>query len=161
MTRNQYLSFSLSLLGLLSLAGLMVSPVIYQIWLLERWPLVADSALLDFFYEKEMAEAYGAILTSSDVWLPFKATILALYSPAIPAFMRLRALGMRSAWGLLGLVPGLNLVFFVYLGLRPDTDRIAGEEKGFDARLLLPLGCVAGFLCYCLLWYLPWLAAKS
>jgi hypothetical protein len=85
--------------------------------------------------------------------------LLATLSPGLPAIGRLLALGRHRAWGLLGLLPWLNGLFFTYLLVSADNSASKPVRAEFFAIAFLgPLALVSY---YYLLIYPMWLAARS
>jgi len=96
-----------------------------------------------------------------DIWLPYKMLAIALISPSIPTWWRLQYLGISKMWMLLGLLPGLNIVLYIYLAKHADS-------TCQNNRIEMPAWFLVGFLLmfaamclYYLALFIPWLAAKS
>lgn len=160
MTRLHYLYTSVGLVALLSLIGLLAAPAVYQSWIAEQW--VSDewnSPVLDYLFDLEMQQAQHH--STRDAWLPFKILVAAILAPAMPAFLRLKWLGLSPLWGVLGLLPGLNFLIFVFLAIRGREEPDTGLRGVWHLAALALLSVVAAGLFYYLLLYVSWLAAKS
>lgn len=156
MKKIDYIMTCMMLVIFASLIGLAGASPAYRCGLLDQW--------LPFDWSERLWESMGCLDPASgvlQVWWPFFMLILALVLPVWPALHRLHALGHRRAWALFGLLPAINLVLFVTLGLRSapvDTQQKSGVLAGLAA---LAAVAAAGFLYYHLLLYRPWLAGKS
>lgn len=156
MRKTDYIMACMMLVGFASLIGLVGAPLAYRCWLLGRW--------LPFDWSERLWESLGCIDPASGVlhvWWPLFMLMLALVLPVWPTLHRLHALGHRRTWALLGVLPGINLLLFVTLALLSapvDTQQKTCRLANLAA---LALVTAAGFLCYPLLLYLPWLAGKS
>ena len=155
MNRSRFISLSAGQIAVASLLALAVTVPAYQCWLASaRLPLLGG----DWVRDLEYCFQYGDTLHWR-IWLPIYLAPVVSMLPTLPALPRLRTLGRSPKWGLLGLLPGLNLLLYAYLALTPWPAH-SGRNIG---AYLLPAGLclIAAWLYYHLLLYLPWLAAKS
>jgi hypothetical protein len=159
MTRLRYLYSSLGLVALLSVVGLYFAPAGYQSWVAGHWMKGELNPVFEYFYRLQVQQ--DASRQTMDIWLPFKVSIVAILAPAVPAFLRLKTLGLSPLWGVLGFLPGLNFLFFAYLAIRvhdeSDGQRLSWPQRAAVSGAFI----VTGYLLYYLLIYVPWLAAMS
>ncbi len=156
MTRSRFFMTSVALLGGASLIGLLCAPPQFL-------KFIAHSSL-PFDTAEWLSGKIGYRVSNMPVFLPFYMLLVATVLPALPAFFRLHSLGRHRAWGLAGLLPWLNFLFFAYLLI--CADKTQTSKISAIIRLKLILGttvlCAASLFCYFyLLLYFPWLASKS
>lgn len=154
MTRTRFLLISLALVCSISLIGLLCTPTEYLLWIIE-WRL--PEAWQGWLSGKLNNVANP--IAHQHPFLPMLLLLLATLSPSLPAIGRLLALGRRRAWGLLGLLPWLNGLFFTYLLV--CADKPASKPLRAELFAIALLGPFALVSYYYLLIYPMWLAARS